>query len=85
MIKKINELQSQGVKKGQGADVFFKSIIDGKSIENAYNSMDITTVTDTLPLIGTNTFHYKTTPMFLTVEYGNHSCKKTAIRQYFPF
>ncbi|MBZ9637761.1 hypothetical protein [Clostridium sp. FP1] len=49
MMKKINELQSQGIKKGQGSDAFFKSTIDGKSIENTNNSTDITTSTYTLP------------------------------------
>lgn len=50
-MKKVNEMQSQGSKKGQGADAFFKSTIDGESIEktNNYTDTDTSTGTYTLP------------------------------------
>ncbi|MBX4272046.1 hypothetical protein [Clostridium estertheticum] len=53
-MKKVNELQLQGAKKGQGADAFFKSTIDGSSIENTDNSTDISTGTYTSPCTDTN-------------------------------
>ncbi|MBU3158110.1 hypothetical protein [Clostridium estertheticum] len=53
-MKKVNELQLQGVKKGQGADAFFKSTTDGASIENADNNTDIVTGTYTSPCTDTN-------------------------------
>ncbi len=55
-MKKVNELKSQGVKKGQGADAFFKSTIDGTSTENTDNSTDIVTGTYTSPCTDTSTF-----------------------------
>jgi hypothetical protein len=58
-MKKVNEMQSQGVKKGQGADAFFKSTIEAESIENTNNYVDIDTHTDTFtgtsPSMDTNT------------------------------
>ncbi|MBU3174386.1 hypothetical protein [Clostridium estertheticum] len=53
-MKKVNELQLQGSKKGQGADAFFKSTIDGASIENTDDSTDISTGTYTSPCTDTN-------------------------------
>ncbi|MBU3130000.1 hypothetical protein LGL55_18845 [Clostridium tagluense] len=52
-MKKVNELQSQGVKKGQGADSFFKSTIAGQRIENTGNNTDIETGTYTSPCADT--------------------------------
>lgn len=44
-LKKVDEMQFQGVKKGQGVDVFFKSADDGESIEKANDFVDTPTVT----------------------------------------
>ncbi|MBZ9626155.1 hypothetical protein G9F71_025450 [Clostridium sp. FP2] len=52
-MKKVNELQSQGVKKGQGADSFFKSTIADQRIENTGNNTDIVTGTYTSPCTDT--------------------------------
>lgn len=46
-MKKVNAMQTQGVKKGQGVDAFFTSTIDGQSIEKPDNSTSIDTSTDT--------------------------------------
>jgi len=54
-MKKVNEMQSQGVKKGQGADAFFKSTIDGESIDNTNNYTDTDTSTGTYTLPCTDT------------------------------
>ncbi|MCB2289464.1 hypothetical protein LGK97_06745 [Clostridium sp. CS001] len=54
-MKKVNEMQSQGVKKGQGADSFFKSTIEVESVENKSNSTNIDTDTDTYTGTSTST------------------------------
>ena len=46
-MKKVNAMQTQGVKKGQGVDAFFTSTIDGQSIEKPDNSTVVNTCTDT--------------------------------------
>ncbi|MBZ9637750.1 hypothetical protein [Clostridium sp. FP1] len=74
-MKKVNELQSQGVKKGQGADAFFKSTIAGQRIENTGNSTDIvmgtytSPCTDTKPCTDTDT----TTDMSPATVVNTHS------------
>ena len=56
-LKKVNEIQLQGAKKGQGVDAFFTSTIDGESVEKIDNSMYTDTLTDT----DTDTFTCKDT------------------------
>ncbi|MBW9146865.1 hypothetical protein K2F40_14870 [Clostridium sp. CM028] len=46
-MKKVNAMQTQGVKKGQGVDAFFTSTIDGESIEKPDNCTNVNTFTDT--------------------------------------
>ena len=46
-MKKVNEMQSQGIKKGQGADAFFKSTMEVKSVEDTSDDTNINTYTDT--------------------------------------
>ncbi|MBW9158943.1 hypothetical protein [Clostridium tagluense] len=62
-MKKVNELQSQGVKKGQGADSFFKSTIADQRIENTGNNTDIATGTYTSPCTDTKPCTDTTTDM----------------------
>jgi hypothetical protein len=56
-LKRVDEMQFQGVKKGQGVDVFFKSEDDEENIEKVNDLVDTHTVTspctDTQPKTGT--------------------------------
>lgn len=54
-MKKVTEMQSQGVKKGQGADAFFTSTTPSESIEKTDNftDTDMNTGTYTLPFTST--------------------------------
>ncbi|MGK0469076.1 hypothetical protein [Clostridium sp.] len=46
-LKKVNEMQSQGVKKGQGVDAFFTSTTDGEDAKKTDDSTDIDMYTGT--------------------------------------
>jgi hypothetical protein len=46
-LKKVNEIQLQGAKKGQGVDAFFTSTIDEENVKKIDNYTDIDTSTDT--------------------------------------
>ncbi|MBX4260378.1 hypothetical protein KTC96_22775 (plasmid) [Clostridium estertheticum] len=56
-LRTVNDMQSKGVKKGQGVDAFFTSTLEGESIKKIDNDNNIETYTgtspDTLPSTGT--------------------------------